>query len=194
MSDNKINISSDLPTIHRRALVAESRLFKIEQIELEFSNGENRTYERMSGSGRGAVMVVPVVSDQEFIVVSEYGAGSHKYELGFPKGLIDPGETPEEAANRELKEEIGFGAKQFVKLKTLSTAPSYFNAQMHIFMAFDLYPEKLEGDEPEPLQVINWQWDNIEELIARDDFSEARSVSALFMALKQLAQDKKEIS
>jgi len=175
-----------LPEITQSELVAQSRLFKIEQIDLTFSNGEKRIYERMKGSGRGAVMVVPVVNEHEFILVSEYAAGTHSYELGFPKGLIDPGESPEQAANRELQEEIGFGAKRFVKLKTLTTAPSYFSAQMHIYLAFDLYESVLPGDEPEPIQLMNWSWSKASELITRADFSEARSVTALFMAQEYL--------
>jgi ADP-ribose diphosphatase len=186
MSEHIKQKKPQLPVIHSSELVAKSRLFKIEQLELEFSNGEQRTYERMKSSGRGAVMVVPIVNEQEFLLVSEYCAGTHSYELGFPKGLIDPGESPEQAANRELKEEIGFGAKRLIKLKTLSIAPSYFNSFMHIYIALDLYPESLEGDEPEPLEVINWQWDNIDQLLSRDDFTEARSVSALFMAKEKL--------
>jgi ADP-ribose diphosphatase len=180
--------NQQLPTVHETKIVAESRLFKIEQVELTFSNGEHRFYERMKGSGRGAVMVVPMQDAEHFLLVSEYAAGTHAYELGFPKGLIDPGETPEAAANRELKEEIGFGAKRLVKLKTVSTAPSYFNSHMHIFIAFDLYPEQLEGDEPEPLQVRAWPWRNGEELMAREDFTEARSVTALFLAKQFLTK------
>ena len=104
-TDNK----KTLPQIHSRKVVAKSGLFKIEQVDLEFSNGETRIFERMAGSGRGAVMVVPFINDDEFLLVREYAAGTHTYELGFPKGLIDPGESAAVAANRELKEEIGFG-------------------------------------------------------------------------------------
>jgi ADP-ribose diphosphatase len=186
MSEQIKQKKPQLPVIHNSELVAKSRLFKIEQLELEFSNGEQRTYERMKSSGRGAVMIIPIVNEQEFLLVSEYCAGTHSYELGFPKGLIDPGESPEHAANRELKEEIGFGAKRLVQLKSLSSTPSYFNSIMHIYMAFDLYPESLEGDEPEPLTVVNWQWDNLDELMSREDFTEARSVSALYMAKEKL--------
>ena len=189
MSDQQNKTDAQLPKIHSANLVAKSRFFKIEEIELEFSNGEQRLYERMRTSGRGAVMVIPIINDQEFYVISEYGAGTHSYQLGFPKGLIDEGETPEQAANRELKEEIGFGAGRFVKLKTLSIAPSYFDSQMHIFLAFDLYPETLPGDEPEPLEVIKWSWQDMNELLARADFQEARSVSALLMADRALNKE-----
>lgn len=175
-----------LPSINETSIVAESQLFKIEQLKLTFSNGNQRTYERMKGSGRGAVMIVPMLNSEEFLLVNEYGAGTHNYQLGFPKGLIDPGETPEQAANRELKEEIGFGAHHFVKLKTVTLAPSYFNAFMHIYLAYDLYEEALEGDEPEPLQQVKCHWNDMSSLLEHDLFSEARSVAALFLAKQKI--------
>ena len=189
MSDKSNLISQQLPQIHRTSIVAESRLFKVEEMHLEFSNGATRVYERLAGSGRGAVMIIPIKNNDEFYLVSEYGAGAHKYDLGFPKGLIDPGESPEQAANRELKEEIGLGAKTLVELKSLSIGSSFLSSKMHVFLAFDLYPEKLEGDEPEPLVVHTWSWQQVSSLLSQPEFSEARSVSALFMAQLWLAEN-----
>jgi ADP-ribose diphosphatase len=77
MSEQIKQKKPQLPVIHNSELVAKSRLFKIEQLELEFSNGEQRTYERMKSSGRGAVMIIPIVNEQEFLLVSEYCAGTH---------------------------------------------------------------------------------------------------------------------
>jgi ADP-ribose diphosphatase len=173
-----------LPQIHSRKVVAKSGLFKIEQIDLEFSNGETRIFERMAGSGRGAVMVVPFINDHEFLLVREYAAGTHTYELGFPKGLIDPGESAEVAANRELKEEIGFGTRILHPLHNVSMAPAFFDAKMIIFIAEDLYPEVLPGDEPEPLEIVKWSIHNIDALLAKDDFIEARCIAALLLAEK----------
>lgn len=177
-----------LPKILKRTLVASSKFFNIEAVQLKFSNGEQREFERMQGYNQGAVMVVPFFDEQTLLLIREYGAGTHSYSLGFPKGLIDKGEQPEIAANRELKEEVGFGAKRLQKLKTVTMAPSYFSSEMHLFMAFDLYPEQLEGDEPEPLEVIKWPLEQLDELLARDDFQEARSIAALLLALKTLKQ------
>ena len=178
------NNKKSLPQIHSRKIVAKSGLFKIEQIDLEFSNGETRIFERMAGSGRGAVMVVPFINDDEFLLVREYAAGTHTYELGFPKGLIDPGESAEVAANRELKEEIGFGTNTLHPLHSVSMAPAFFDAKMTIFIAENLYPEVLPGDEPEPLEVVKWSIHNIDALLARDDFIEARCIAALLLAEK----------
>ena len=176
------------PEILATEVVAQSRLFKIESLDLRFSNGVERTYERMKPSGRHAVLVVPVTEQGDLLLIREYSAGTERYELGFPKGLIDQGESASEAANRELKEEIGFGAKALQPLKEVVLAPSYFSSKMTLFLAQDLYPEKLDGDEPEPLQIVRWPLSQAEELLHHMDFAEARSITALFLALKQLGK------
>ena len=173
------------PQILQTEVVAKSRLFTVEQLDLCFSNGAKRQYERMKGHSRGAVMIVPIHNGQ-LLLASEYAAGTHEYELGFPKGLIDPGESPEQAANRELQEEIGFAANKLTLLKEVSLAPSYFSSRMQIFIAEDLYSSQLEGDEPEPIEVIQWKTEDWRALIGEERFSEARSLSALFLAMDYL--------
>ncbi|NDJ56036.1 ADP compounds hydrolase NudE [Enterobacteriaceae bacterium 4M9] len=173
------------PKILHVETVARSRLFNVETVDLEFSNGERRVYERMRPTGREAVMIVPVV-DNHLILICEYAVGTESYELGFSKGLIDPGETVNEAANRELKEEVGFGARKLTFLKKVGMAPSYFSSQMNIVVAEDLYPESLEGDEPEELPQVRWPLDNLLGLLDEPDFSEARNISALFLVREWL--------
>lgn len=173
--------SKQLPVIGKRETVAQSRLFAIEAIDLTFSNGVERTYERMQGAGRGAVMVVPMLDDDTMLLVREYCAGTHSYELGFPKGLIDPGEQAIEAANRELKEEISYGAESFSLIRQVAMAPAFFNATMDIFLAQSLYHASLEGDEPETLDVVPWKLKDWSQLLAQPDFNEARSIAALML-------------
>ncbi|MEZ9254184.1 ADP compounds hydrolase NudE [Vibrio cyclitrophicus] len=174
------------PEILAQQTVAQSKLFSIESLDLRFSNGEERTYERMKPSGRNAVMMVPITEQGDILLVREYAAGTERYELGFPKGLIDPGEQPNEAAVRELKEEIGFGANKLTPLKEVILAPSYFSSKMTLFIAEELYPEKLEGDEPEPLDIVRWPLAQAEELLTHLDFCEARSITALLLTLRVL--------
>jgi ADP-ribose diphosphatase len=174
------------PEILAKQTVAQSKLFAVEALDLRFSNGVERTYERMKPSGRNAVMMVPVTAEGDILLVREYAAGTERYELGFPKGLIDAGESPAEAPDRELKEEIGFGTNKLTPLKDVVLAPSYFSSKMTLFIAEDLYSEQLEGDEPEPLEVIRWPLAQAEELLTHLDFCEARSITALMLALRIL--------
>lgn len=178
-----------LPTILDKRIEAKSKLFCIESVDLRFSNGVERTYERMKPSGRHAVMMVPVTEQGDLLLVREYAVGTERYELGFPKGLIDEGEMPIEAANRELKEEIGFGAEKLTALKELVLAPSYFSSKMTLFVAQGLYPERLEGDEPEPLDIVRWPLSQASELLHHLDFSEARCISALLLAQQFLGKE-----
>ncbi|WP_218354204.1 ADP compounds hydrolase NudE [Alteromonas lipotrueiana] len=185
---SKIDPDKVLPRIHHREIVAQSRLFKVERVDLEFSNGATRQFERMAGTSNGAVMIVPMLDHDTFVLVREYAAGNHSYQLGFPKGLIDPGENAVQAANRELMEEAGYGAKQLDEIHTLNMAPNFFNSEMRVVVAQDLYEQWLEGDEPEPLEVVTWKLSEIDALLARNDFIEARCIAALFLVRKWLKE------
>ncbi|WP_185962867.1 NUDIX domain-containing protein, partial [Klebsiella pneumoniae] len=89
------------PVILASEEVARSRIFRVEQLQLRFSNGVERTYERLRGKagGLGAVMIVAMLDAENVVLVEEYCAGSEAYELSLPKGLIDPGEDALQAAN-----------------------------------------------------------------------------------------------
>ena len=174
-----------LPTIHG-VTEHDAGPYRMEHLDLEFDNGERRRYERLHGRGHGAVIVVPLLDDDTVLLVREYAAGVHRYELGLVKGRIDAGETPLQAADRELKEEAGYGARSLQVLRSLSLAPSYMSQQTHMVLARDLYPERLPGDEPEELEVVPWKLAKLHELILREDFSEGRSIAALFIAKEWL--------
>lgn len=169
-----------LPVIHE-VTEHDAGPYTMERIDLEFSNGERRYYERLHGRGHGAVIVVPMLDDETVLLVREYAAGVHRYELGLVKGRMDAGETPEQAANRELMEEAGYGAEKLTTLKVLTLAPTYMSHHAYLVLAQNLYEKRLPGDEPEEMEVIPWKLDKLHELMLREDFSEGRSLAGLFI-------------
>lgn len=179
------------PTILNKKIIAETRLFCVEALDIKFSNGEQREYERLTrNNSNGAVLIVPMLDHETVLLIREYSAGVDRYELGLPKGKLDAGETALNAANRELKEEVGYGANNLAQLTSLSIAPSYLEHMIDIIIATDLYPEKLVGDEPEELEVIPWKLDNIQGLLATGECTEARSIAALYMTRDFMAMQK----
>lgn len=178
------------PICKKRAVIAKSRLFTVEEMHLQFSNNAQRVYERIKSHGHGAVLIVALTPGESLLLVREYAAGTDRYELAFPKGIIDRGETPIEAANRELREETGFAAKELHWLRSMSLAPGYFGACIEIVVAQGLYPSPLPGDEPEPPEVIEWPLHAVEELLEKPDFTEARSIAALFLVKEWLNKRK----
>ena len=124
------------------------------------------------------------------LLVREYAAGMEHYELGLVKGRLDNDETPLEAANRELQEEAGFGAHRLEELTQLSLAPTYMTHVTSVVLARDLYPSRLEGDEPEELEVVPWPIADLHSLTARPDCTEGRSIAALYIVRDHLAQER----
>ena len=174
------------PKIRATRTAARTRLFHVQEVDLEFSNGTIAQYERLQGSGRGAVLIVPLLDEETVLLIREYAVGLERYELGFPKGKIDSGENMLEAANRELQEEVGYAARQLEHIQSLTLAPGYLSHTTHIIMACDLYESSAEGDEPEQLEVVPWKLEALDELLLRDDFTEARSLAAMYMVRDRL--------
>lgn len=168
------------PKILSRKIHSQSKLFTIEQVDLEFSNGTQTQFERLLTFGAGAVMIIPVINNEQVIMIREYAVGTERYELVFPKGKIDDGESILEAANRECMEEIGYRAERLTQLGEMSIAPGYLNLMTYIVLAENLQSEKRQGDEPEELQQVVCNLNNINELIAQENLSEARSIAALY--------------
>ena len=177
------------PEILETKLVAKSRLFGIEQVDLRFSNGEQRTYERLRTPPLAAVMCVPMLDDDTVVLIREYGVGLENYQLTLPKGAYDKGEDWQQAADRELKEEAGYGARKLTLLKSLTLSPGYMGHQIKLVLAQDLYEEKLPGDEPEPLEVLTWKLSELETLVQREDVTEARVIAALYMVKELLKKE-----
>lgn len=179
------------PSCTQKTVIAKSMLFTIEQMHLRFANGAQRVYERISGQGRGAVLVVAITPHESLYLVREYAAGVDDYQLTFPMGLIEQGESSLEAANRELQEEVGLAARRLDWIKTMTLAPGYFGAHFDLVVARDLYPSFLPGDEPEPPEVVEWPLNAFDELLVRPDFSEARSIAAFLLVQRWLKEENK---
>jgi ADP-ribose diphosphatase len=175
------------PKVLSQETVARSQLFHVQALELQFSNGEHRRFERLL-SHRQAVLIVPLLDDKTVLLIREYAAGVDRYELALPKGLVEAEETFEAAANRELMEEVGYGAHQLHRLTELSLSPGYMSHTTQVVLAENLYEKRLLGDEPEPIEVVSWPLADLSALFARNDCTEARSIAALLLTRDWLAQ------
>lgn len=178
--------NNKLPEILNIKTVTKSRLFHVEALDLKFSNGEARTFERLKAGSFKAVMICAINNNKQLILIKEYAAGLERYDLGFPKGIVDPGESITQAANRELQEEAGFGAENLEHIGSINLAPNYMTHCTELVLATNLFVNKLEGDEPEPLEVVLLDFAQIDDYIINNKIQEARTIAMLYLVKQHL--------
>jgi 8-oxo-dGTP pyrophosphatase MutT (NUDIX family) len=120
--------------------VLETRVFNVEERVCLTPDGMRRgTY--LSLTAPDCAIVVPVLRDaggERFVMVRQWRHGIQRMSCEFPGGVIDPGETPEKAARRELAEETGYTAGHLVSLGALSANPAIMGNTAHFFTALEL--------------------------------------------------------
>ena len=81
------------------------------------------------------VNVVPLTPDQRVVMVRQYRFGTEDVQLEIPGGLVDPGESPAEAAPRELLEETGYACTRLTSLGSICPNPAILRNRLHTFLA-----------------------------------------------------------
>ena len=128
------------------------------------------------------VVVVPVTDDGKFIMVEQYRHAIKKNEIQFPAGGVDPGESNEQAALRELEEETGYRAKEVIHLGTVSVYPTKVSGPFEIYLALGVTPDgQRHYDEQEETRVIPM---TRTELVDHLDSTDSRPQSTLAAIFK----------
>ena len=99
----------------------------------------------------GSVAIVGVTSDGNVLLLRQSHHAIGRTLLGVPAGTLEPGETPEACARRELTEETGYRAGRLTELASYYTSPGYTDERMTIFHAADCEPA---GGEIDPDELI----------------------------------------
>ncbi len=100
------------------------------------------------------VNVVAITPEESVVMVRQFRHGAGQVTLETPGGLVDPGETPAEAAARELLEETGYAADEIVPLGALNPNPALFSNRLHGFLARGARPVcEVRNDRTEETHV-----------------------------------------
>lgn len=96
------------------------------------------------------IAVTPKSEGQRVVLIRQFRVGSNEVCLEIPGGMVDPGETPAEAAARELAEETGYTSAHWQPLGRVSPNPAIMTNHLYTFLARDAVqtaPQRLEGSE-----------------------------------------------
>ena len=127
------------------------------------------------------VNVIAITKDGQFVMERQYRHAARKISLELPCGVMEEGETPLEAAQRELLEETGFGGGQWKKLMELSPNPSAMSNTTHCFLAIGV--EKIAEqhlDETEELSVLFMTKEEVKRMLNENQICQALMVAPLY--------------
>ena len=126
-----------------------------------------------------AAIIMPITEDDKFIMIKEPRTPIGMTVLAFPAGMIEPGETPEEGAIRELEEETGYKANYIKKLREVYPAIGYSNEKTIIFLAKDLVKTHRHLDETEDIEVVKIPIDEVKEMLDKGEIKTSSETVAL---------------
>lgn len=130
----------------------------------------------------GAVVLIPYSASGKLLMVRQYRHAVGRTLLEFPAGTLEAGEAPEACARREIQEEAGVAAAEWIDLGELIPTPGFCGEIQRLFFARKLTPSKLPGDEDEMIEVEELSTAEIEAKIASEEIVDAKSISIYFRA------------
>jgi len=131
--------------------------------------------------------VIALTKNNEVVLIKQYRHGVREVLWEIPGGVVEDGEDPLDGVKRELLEETGYTAAEFIQVGALYPNPAIQTNTMYCFLALDA--EKVTGqslDDGEDIEVHLVPLDELMAMTRRGDFPHALQVAALFHALAYL--------
>ena len=134
----------------------------------------------------GASAIVAIDEDNRIIMEKQFRYALNDYLLEIPAGKLDAGEDPLVCAKRELEEETGIIASEWISLGTIATSPGFCNEVIHLYVAKGLSKGEIHWDEDEYVEVERYTFDELLQHIKKETIKDSKTLSALLLAMPYL--------
>jgi ADP-ribose pyrophosphatase len=164
--------------------IASGGMLHVKRDQVRLYNGN--TSQREYVIHPGAVVVVPMLPNGNVILERQFRYPLQQVFIELPAGKIDQGEDTLVTGQRELFEETGFTATEWVKLGHQHPCIGYSNEVIHMYLARGLQAGAHQRDEDESLEVFEAPFENCIEMIQNGQITDGKTIVALFFAEKYL--------
>ena len=130
----------------------------------------------------GGAGAIPLFDDGTIGLVRQWRYPAGRYSIEISAGRIEPGDTPEATAARELEEEMGLSAARLRKITDFLVAPGYCEERIHVYVADGLAETPQRLDEDEEIDVVRLRHDDAVAMIHSGEIDDAKSIVALLLA------------
>ena len=155
---------------------------RVDQVRFESGN----TGERVVVSHPGATVILAMDDQQRILWIRQNRYAIAKELLELPAGGLEPGEAPIVCATRELAEETGFTGT-LSPLGAFFTVPGFCTERLYAFLATDLRPQFMPGDEDEEITLVPLTLEESLTKVDSGEIEDAKSLSTLFLYLRRSA-------
>jgi ADP-ribose pyrophosphatase len=130
----------------------------------------------------GGAAALPLFEDQTVALVRQWRYPLGRYSLEIAAGRIEPGDTPEQTAARELEEELGLRASDLRKLVEFNVAPGYCEERIYVYLATGLANASQKLDDDEEIESVHLPFAQALDLVRRGEIDDAKSILGLMTA------------
>ena len=130
----------------------------------------------------GAVAVVAMDADGRVPMVRQFRYPFHKVLLEIPAGKMDPGEDPLTSVKRELSEETGISAENWVSLGDFYSSCAILDEVIHLYLATGLTCAETHPDSDEFLEIVEYPLDELVRMVMDQEISDGKTQAALLKA------------
>jgi ADP-ribose pyrophosphatase len=162
--------------------VYTGRLVNLDIDTVRFPDGSTGELEMIRHPGASAIVPFlsePTGEDPQVLLIRQYRYAANGYVYEIPAGRLDPGETPEQCARRELEEETGCRAQRIERLTGIYATPGFTDEFIHLYAAFGLSSGQAHRDADEFLEVKTLPMSEVLAMISRGEIKDAKSIVAL---------------
>ena len=164
--------------------VYQGKVFDVRQDQVELPDGHLTALDVVEHNG--AVTLIPIDEQGQIWFVRQYRHPAQDELLELPAGTLENNEDPEKCAHREVREEIGMSVGRLEKIGEFFMAPGYSTEYMYVYLARELSPAPLPGDEDEFLQVEKFPIEKVFEMAEQGQFKDSKTLAALYLAQRFL--------
>lgn len=155
--------------------------FSVERRQVTRPDGRVHTHDLVIHPG--AVVVLPILSDDAWVLIRNWRPSAGREILELPAGTLEAGEAPRDCAARELEEETGYRAADIAPLAEFFTSPGICTERMHGFIARGLTPTRQNPDDGEHIRVEVMHPDKVLQLLQAGAFEDGKSIAMLALYL-----------
>ena len=169
-----------LPQLVKQESIYDGQIIKVRVDTLLLPDGQQVTREVVVHNA--AVVIVPIDQDDHVLLVRQYRHPMGESLLEAPAGILEDSESPDDCAQRELQEEVGYASTNLRALGGFWSSPGFCTEFLYAYLARNLVESKLPADDDEDIDVERIPTSRIPQLIRLGEIRDAKTIAALLMA------------